>query len=96
MRKITNEAINAFKANKTFNGNNTKVLVENGTTKMYLFSHLIAKKTAGIISITNAGYFTPTTKDRLNSIPGVSISQKKGIWYLNGSEWHGEWIIINN
>lgn len=44
--------------------------------------------------ITNAGWQTNTTKERLNGLPGVSIYQKKGKWYLNGNEWNGEWIQV--
>lgn len=48
-----------------------------------------------VLEITNAGWATNTTKERLNGIPGVSISQRKGIWYLNGKEWGGKFIKIN-
>ena len=46
------------------------------------------------LSITNCGYFTQTTKERLNGLNGVNIYQKKGIWYLNGVEWSGELIDV--
>ena len=44
--------------------------------------------------ISAAGWKTNTTKERLNGLPGVSIRQKKGEWYLNGKLWDGNWIII--
>lgn len=95
-RKITTQAIKAFMTTTTYNGSNTKVIIESGTSKLFLFSHLIAVKyDDNKIRITNADYFTATTKERLNGIPGVSISQKKGDWYLNGEKWDGQWIAIN-
>lgn len=93
-RKITSAAINAFMTSNSYSGSNTKVITENGCTRLFLFGHLIAKRDGNTISITNAGYSTPTTKERLNGIPGVSIAQKKGVWYLNGEKWDGKWIVI--
>ena len=40
--------------------------------------------------ITNCGWFTNTTKERLNALPNVCIYQKNWIWYLNGKEWNGK------
>jgi len=48
----------------------------------------------GSIYITNAGWQSNTTKERLNGLPGVSISQQKGKWYLNGELWDGKWTKI--
>lgn len=94
MRKTTTEAISAFMSGNKYNSSNTQVIIENNVSKLYLFSHLIAKKEGNIISITNANYFTNTTKERLNGLPGVSINQEKGKWYLNGVYWNGEWTTI--
>ena len=44
--------------------------------------------------ITNCGYFTNTTKERLNGLPNVNIVQRNFIWYLNGKEWDGKLIEI--
>lgn len=94
-RKVTTEAINAFMASTSYNKSNTEIIADNGCARMLLFGHLIAKRDGNKISITTANYFTNTTKERLNGIPGVSISQKKGEWYLNGEKWDGGWIAIN-
>ena len=40
--------------------------------------------------ITNCGWFSNTTKERLNALPNVNIYQKNWNWYLNGNEWNGE------
>jgi hypothetical protein len=60
---------------------------------MYLFGNLIATlehSVGGVLKVTNAGWKSNTTKERLNGLPRVSIQQKKGEWYLNGQLWNGE------
>lgn len=93
MRQITKESINAFLNAEKFNKSNTVVRVLPNVTVLELFGNEIAykyndpKKT---LSITNCGYFTNTTKERLNGLPNVDIYQQAGKWYLNGKEWNGE------
>lgn len=94
MRKITDNAVNAFNLNKPFKSSNTEVKVENNIVDLYLFGHKIASKMHNKMLITNCGYFTNTTKERLNGLPNVRIQQKKGIWYLNGKEWDGKLIEV--
>lgn len=90
MRKITQLAVNAFMRRTPFNQSNTKVEVYPTDTRMYLHGHLIAViDLMGSIKVTNAGYFTNTTKERLNGIPTVSVNQKNFEWYLNGEKWDG-------
>ncbi|ANA49155.1 hypothetical protein PMW_30 [Pseudomonas phage phiPMW] len=97
-RKITTDAINAFMAGEKFNRDNTMVSVgpNTGACGLHLHGNLIATRERGLgeIEISNAGFFTNTTKERLNGIPGVSICQRKGVWYLNGNEWDGSWTKI--
>lgn len=96
-RKVTEDASHAFMvARCNFSSGNTKVVIENDIVIMRLHGHEIARREVGsnTIQITNAGYFTNTTKERLNGIPGVSVVQKKGLWFLNGQEWDGSWIKI--
>jgi hypothetical protein len=38
-------------------------------------------------TLGNCGYKTVTTKERLNTLPGVYISQRKFKWYNHGSEF---------
>lgn len=94
MRKITSEAVNAFYNNETYKKSNTEVEVLQNETKFYLHGNLIAKKEKGNVYISNAGWRTNTTKERLNGLPGVNIYQKNWQWYLNGKEWNGEWTTI--
>lgn len=100
MRKITQESIEAFLNFEKFNKQNMSVSVsenEAGERIAYLELHgnVIAKigDNDGLY-ITNAGWQTNTTKERLNALPGVSIQQKNFVWYLNGKEWDGEWAKI--
>lgn len=99
MRKITELAIERFESVIPFRQGNTEVEVLPNVTVLKLFGNEIAflyndpEKT---LSITNAGWQTVTTKERLNGIEGVSISQSKGVWYLNGMEWGGELIDIDD
>lgn len=76
---------------KYSNGKNTKV----DTTGIYLHGNHIARNAGeGHVAISNRGWFTLTTKDRLNALPNVGIYQKRGAWFLNGREWNGEWVIV--
>jgi hypothetical protein len=45
--------------------------------------------------ISNAGWDSKTTKERLNELPGVNIRQSKGVWYLNNLQWDGTPIYID-
>jgi hypothetical protein len=93
MKAVTQNAVACFRngGNATFN--NTQVVTEDGVSKMYLFNNLIAtleRNVGGVMKITNAGWKSNTTKERLNGLPKVSIQQKKGDWYLNGELWNGQ------
>lgn len=100
MRQITKQAINAFMNFKAFKSANTEVHIQELPTggkiaSLYLHNNKIAgRNIAGQTFINNCGWFSNTTKERLNGIPGVSICQKKGIWYLNGQQWDGKSIEI--
>tara|TARA_R110000764_G_scaffold73226_1_gene149476 strand:- start:648 stop:944 length:297 start_codon:yes stop_codon:yes gene_type:complete len=98
MRKITEKSVNAFLSAKKFNKSNMSVEVLPNVTVLKYQGNEIAykyndpKKT---LSITNCGWFSNTTKERLNGLPNVHIQQKNFVWYLNGKEWNGNLININ-
>jgi len=98
MRKITRESVNAFNNDKNFKKGNTEVEVLPNVTIMRLHGNAIAyrhndpKRT---LYITNCGWESNTTKERLNALEGVNIRQKNFIWYLNGKEWDGSIIDID-
>ncbi|WKV20538.1 hypothetical protein 16Q_145 [Pseudomonas phage 16Q] len=103
-RKITTEAIKAFMSAKPFNKDNTSVSIEEVKAFTFkeemvvlrLHGNTIAQRLvdSNEIEVTSAGWFSTTTKERLNGIPGVSVCQKKGIWFLNGEKWDGSWTTI--
>lgn len=87
-RQITEQIIKAFLNDTAKRMGNSEVHTDFATTRLYLFDNCIAikKKDTGKIEVSMAGYPTVTTRERLNGIPGVSITQRKGIQYLNGNE----------
>ena len=97
MRKITQQSIDAFINAKPFNKQNMSVDVLPNVTILRLHGNAIAYRYNNpekTLSITNCGWFTNTTKERLNGLPNVHIQQKNWNWYLNGKEWNGEIIDI--
>ena len=99
MRTITQQAISHFNNATIFNTANTAVEVPPNVTILRLHGNAIAYRYNNperTLSITNCGWFSKTTKERLNAIDGVSISQKAGKWFLNGQEWDGKLIDLPN
>ncbi len=99
MRKITEESVKAFLNKGTLNKQNMNVFFDryDYKSRMLLHDNCIATYDHDNkrLSISNCGWFTPTTKERLNALPNVDIRQKNFVWYLNGKEWNGEKIDIN-
>lgn len=93
MRKITKQAIEAFENGYNFKSRNTEVNATHHNVGYYLHDNLIAIKSGDKIEVSLAGWNTPTTRERLNGIKGVSIHTRKGQAYLNGnpiddSKWY--------
>jgi len=99
MRKITEESINAFNLSQPFKKQNMEVKIvatESGEpciVQLLLHDNMIAEKHTNKrgekLYITNAGWKSNTTKERLNAIEGVNIYQKNWQWYLNNQPWDG-------
>tara|TARA_R110000803_G_scaffold72729_2_gene136435 strand:- start:15419 stop:15718 length:300 start_codon:yes stop_codon:yes gene_type:complete len=97
MRQISFDAAEKFMQTKKFKRDNTEVVVLPNVTILKLYDNEIAylyNDPSNTLSITNCGWDTNTTKDRLNALPNVSISQLKGKWYLNNELWNGKLIDI--
>ena len=91
MRQITRESVNAFMTRKEFNNQNTKVSTLKNKWYLKLHNNIIAVlHPDNTLMITNSGWQSNTTKERLNALQGVNIVQKNFVWYLNGAEWNGE------
>lgn len=96
-RVITEKAIEKFLNAETFKSSNTQVEVLPNVTILKLFGNAIAYQyndPERTLSITNCGWKSDTTRERLNGIPKVRISQVKGTWFLNGTEWDGKLIDV--
>ena len=97
MRSITHDSVQAFINAVPFKRANMKVDVLDNVTIMRLHGNAIAylyNDSQRTLSITNCGYFTNTTKERLNAIPGVSVKQKNFDWYFNGVKWDGNLVDL--
>jgi hypothetical protein len=99
MKLITRQSIEAFMNARPFKKQNMEVEVLPNVTILKLHGNRIAfryndpEKT---LSISNCGWFSNTTKERLNAIPGVSVNQKNWEWYLNGEKWNGNLIDVKS
>ena len=94
MKKITQQAVNAFNQSNNFKSGATEVHTRIGGTELVLHSHTIARNIDGEgLSINLCGWNTNTTRERLNGLPGVNLRTCKGIPHLNGvaisdNGWH--------
>ena len=92
MRKITQQICNAFI-------NRQRLTVGNSHTdgdRLVLHGNTIAIWTKdNDLEVTLAGWPTPTTRERLNALPGVTAYQQKMRQYINGREVGvNEWVRI--
>ena len=95
-RKITEESVAAFYNDRKFNKSNMSVeITDEGFTLLKLHGNTIAGKDYDGTWITDAGWPTRTTFERLNGLNDVRVNTKKGQVYLNGEEWDGEKVYIN-
>ena len=93
MRKITKESVNAFFNN--YNYNKSQTLYQSLAGKFlstWKFNRLFNKDRN--LSINNCGWFSNTTKERLNGLLSYlgneGIYQKNFVWFLNGEAWNGQ------
>lgn len=110
MRKVTREAVQAFFAGRPYSNNNTAVVVPQGSrlVAFTLHGNVIAVRfiddPASKFYITDAGWQTVTTKERLNGVLsecGGFISQMNYMWFLNLKDGShamagGDWFAIEN
>ena len=92
MRNISVEAAAAFMEASAFKKSNTEVIASKDVTTLSIWGNVIAYRHNNrerTIEITNCGWQSVTTKDRLNAIPGIAIKQKLKQWFLNGELWDG-------
>ena len=96
MRKITADAVRAFRNRQPFKRGNTLVKVFDNSVVLCLHGNMIAElATDGALYISDGGWQSNTTKERLNGFPTVNIHQKDFRWFLNGVEWDGSKIKVD-
>jgi len=106
MRKITQDSVSAFLNRKTFKRQNMEVTSFDDSFYLKLHGNTIAVlHEDGTLMITDAGWQSVTTKERLNGLIneylgypnciGKGIYQKNFVWYLNDKQWHGNLTAIN-
>lgn len=91
MRQITRDIVRAFGNRQTLKIDNSRT----DGTSLWLFNNKIAEWRSDGLWITNAGWDSRTTKERLNGLSGVQIQQVRGNWFLNGRRWSGGWVNVD-
>lgn len=101
MRKITQQSVSAFFAGVNFKSGNMSVQSDsNGYYEMRLHGNLIAYRCNDGIFISNAGWSSNTTKERLNGIlshlNAGCIYQRDFVWYWkDGQEFpYNEFVKV--
>jgi|694.fasta_scaffold33863_6 hypothetical protein len=88
----TAHALLNYKKTKT---GNTLVWQDHEGSHMTLFGNKIAwVNLDGELWITDCGWVTPTTRDRLSAILRVPLNIRKGAWLLDGEHWDGSPKLI--
>jgi hypothetical protein len=91
MRKVTTNVVSAFLRGEAYKESNSQT----DGQSLWLHFNKIAEHNPDGLYITDCGWQTKTTGERLNALPGVNLSRRKGEWILNGEKWSGEWVRVN-
>lgn len=92
MRQITQRIVTAFE-------NRYELRIDNSRTdgrSLWLFGNKIAEWRGDGLWITNAGWDSRTTYERLNGLTGVRVNKRRGVAMLNGREWDGRWVHVDS
>jgi len=91
MRQITRDIVQAFESRNSLRIDNSRT----DGQSLWLFNNQIAEWRWDGLWISNAGWKSKTTKERLNGLSGVNIYQLRGIWFLNDRIWDGGWVNVD-
>lgn len=91
MRQITRQIVDAFQSSRSLTIGNSRT---NGES-LWLFDNKIADVRRDGLWISNGGWDSKTTKERLNGLMGVNIVQRRGVWLLNERVWDGRWVNVD-
>jgi hypothetical protein len=92
MRRITAEIIRAFEGRYELRIDNSRT----DGQSLWLFGNKIAEWRSDGLWVSNGGWNSVTTKERLNGLRGVHIRKQGGIWFLNDRVWDGRWVNVND
>ncbi len=99
-RNINVLAVRAFLNRKKLSRSNTTVIIlEDGTSEMYLFGNKIAiYKPNGDVYLSFAGWPTVTTQSRLSAFPLAGVSRRIGRMSINGLVLPNttDWVLYAN
>jgi nuclear transport factor 2 (NTF2) superfamily protein len=87
MRKITEEAVKAFFEGRNFKKSNTSVVKSEDEVLFKLHGNVIAIRNSNGLFISDGGWKSNTTKERLNGIldryrNSIKIFQKNWEWFI--------------
>jgi hypothetical protein len=68
MRKITEQSVSAFTSGKKFKSSNMEVVPTETGAKLLLHGNRIAERENHKLTIDNCGWFTATTRERINAV----------------------------
>lgn len=95
-RKITEDSVQAFLEGRDFRRANT--VVKDGV--LYLHNNAIARRGPHGIEISNAGWTSATTKERLNGLLDAlglpRIYQQNFEWIMREEPWSGDWTPVEH
>lgn len=60
---------------------------------VYLHGNKIVERRSDGIYVSNAGWFSSTTKERLNAF--CSVYQRNSNWFINGQHYEGGWVRVS-
>lgn len=89
---IALDAAQALMELKLWASGNTTIRVVKKVGMMMLCGEKIAihKGREKTLEVTVGTKNTPTVRRRLNAIPGIQVTMKNNLLYLNGEPWDGE------
>lgn len=91
MRQITQDIVNAFQNSRSLRIDNSRTDGES----LWLFDNKIAEIRRDGLWITNAGWDSRTTNERLNGLSGVHVRKQRGTLLLNDRVWDGGWVNVD-
>ena len=90
MRQITAKIVRAFENRQPLKIDNSRT----DGTSLWLFGNKIAEWREGDVWVTNAGWDSRTTNERLNGLSGVHVRKQRGTLLLNERVWDGRWVNV--